>query len=73
MRFQNYGQGNPKDIRYFNDEGQLHRIGGPAVIETDGYIWYFVNGACISNRSDVGRKNTMRIYRNSKMPGKYDL
>ena len=31
-------------IKYFNDEGKLHREDGPAVIYPDGTKFWYVNG-----------------------------
>ncbi len=31
-------------IKYRNENGKLHRIGGPAVICPNGVLWYFING-----------------------------
>lgn len=30
--------------RWYNDLGELHRIEGPAVIDNDGYVAYYLGG-----------------------------
>ena len=31
-------------IKYRNENGRLHRIGGPAVIYPNGDLWYYIDG-----------------------------
>ena len=32
------------DIRYYNKDGQLHRICGPAIVWSSGTMWWFCHG-----------------------------
>lgn len=40
-------------IRYYNKDNQLHRIHGPAVIYTDGTVFYFENGILIAHKKET--------------------
>ena len=36
--------------RYYNTKGEFHRENGPAVIYSDGYTEWWINGVCITDK-----------------------
>jgi len=36
-------------IRYYNKDGKRHRTDGPAIIYSNGYKAWYINGKCYGN------------------------
>jgi hypothetical protein len=58
-----------KSTRYYNDDGYLHRISGPAIEWEDGHCEWFIDGIQLS-KLDFD-KQVARRSRYSKLKSKY--
>lgn len=64
---------------YYNDEGDLHRDDGPAVIYPDGRLEWRINGVTISRCSVIGSylnwpaKNTRRVQRADGLKASFEI
>ncbi len=52
--------------KYFNESGQLHRVGGPALITPNGKEYFYLNGKPFEKDSLLYKLECIHILRKNK-------